>query len=394
MDCRHHLPLSLSLLISIWVLACGGDEIAGEQEPQSTPDAATISDELPSPASADVFQDSGPVSRTSTLDFDVKSRGPFGVGYRTLEHSYVPAGADKERKITLYLWYPSTSTEGEHPIHIGLFPDEHAIIDGVAAEPVGPTYPVHVYSHGHQGFAATSANLMGYFASHGWVAIAPDHVGDLLIDSSQSETIDHFLLRPQDITQALNALEELPTSDPLSRADTSAVVLSGHSRGTYSVWSAVGAAYDEAAILESRPDITDEQLALFLAGFGDSRVSCGIPMAGTYRKAWFGVEGYLAVSVPILGLTGENDGPASSQAQWNLLDGIDFSWVELSGACHQSFALGACDTLAPEQGFAIVNTYSLAFARAHVLGDSSSEVSGILSGSIPVAAEAEFQKKR
>ena len=44
-------------------------------------------------------------------------------------------------------------------------------------------------------------------------------------------------------------------------------------------------------------------------------------------------------------------------------------WLEIEGACHQTFAIGACSNLDGGEGFDIVQTYALAFARRSVLDD-------------------------
>jgi hypothetical protein len=40
-------------------------------------------------------------------------------------------------------------------------------------------------------------------------------------------------------------------------------------------------------------------------------------------------------------------------------------------ACHQTFALGGCEALPTDEGYAIVQTWGLAFARRHLLGDTT-----------------------
>ena len=80
------------------------------------------------------------------------------------------------------------------------------------------------------------------------------------------------------------------------------------------------------------------------------------------------------------------DDPDGTPESWDGLSGIERSWVEIEGGCHQAFALGACANLETDLGYHIVDTYALAFGRAHVLGDDS--VAGVLDGSETVATEA------
>ena len=395
--------------LGVFALIAGALIGCGDDDPAPVPmDAAVEADTLveadaPSTpdveASADVVDDLGEQSdpgiepTPSTLDYDLTQLGPFGVGYRTWNITYTPQGVADPREIPVHVWYPSTVSEGDHPTSRGIHADPVSVIDAEPAPPVAATYPVHVYSHGHQGFGGTSADLMRYFASHGWVVVAPDHLGDLLGDNFESEELTHYLKRPQDVSAALDALDDLAASDLLSKADTSRALLSGHSRGTYTVWGALGATYDLAAIAAAGFTPSADEKAALEAGFGDARFVAGVPMAGTYGENWFGEKGYAAVSAPVLALTGSLDGPEGAQAQFDTLGGLALTWVELAGGCHQTFALGYCDTLDPAEGFRIVNTYSLAFARKWVQNDDGETTAGILDGSAEVSKEATFNAK-
>jgi hypothetical protein len=83
--------------------------------------------------------------------------------------------------------------------------------------------------------------------------------------------------------------------------------------------------------------------------------------------------------------TNDSDGIPSS---WDSLEGIERSWVEIEGGCHQTFGLGSCETLEAETGFQIVDTYALAFGRQAVLDDTDATVQAIVEGSLEVATEA------
>ena len=64
-------------------------------------------------------------------------------------------------------------------------------------------------------------------------------------------------------------------------------------------------------------------------------------------------------------------------------DGVERTWIDLAGGCHQTFALGACGTLDVAEGYRVVNAYALAFGRAQLLDDDS--VAAILNGSEAVS---------
>ncbi|MCB9727632.1 MAG: hypothetical protein H6744_16815 [Deltaproteobacteria bacterium] len=366
---NHRTSLLAGLLVLAAPVWTGCDEGSTPARPDAVVDAT-----------ADV-----PV-RSRTLEARVDAEGPFHVGYRTWEHTYTPPGTDEPRTIRLHVWYPTEATTGDHPTYYAFFEDEDALLNAPAAPPLDATYPVHVHSHGHQGFGGTSSFLMRRFASHGWVAIAPDHTGDLLFDddlAKTANTVRHYIERPSDISAALDALDALPANDPLAAVDVSRVVMSGHSRGCYTVWANAGASFDPSA--GNLDEATESELDVFAQGFRDPRVVAAIPMAGTYSADWFGTDGYRQVLIPMLSLTGTEDNASAARFRYDTLTDAPLAWIELAGGCHQTFALGYCDTLDFELGFSIVDTYALAFARVHVLGDTDPRSLGILAGLFEVS---------
>ena len=79
--------------------------------------------------------------------------------------------------------------------------------------------------------------------------------------------------------------------------------------------------------------------------------------------------------------------------QFDQMGAIDFTWVELEGGCHQTFALGACDTLDTELGFQVVQSLALAFARITVLGDTSPRSAELLSGEEMISEIASTRRR-
>lgn len=335
------------------------------------------------------------------LGWPVDALGPFNAGWRAWDVTYTPVGGTDARTIGFNVWYPTEADVGDAVRYMDVFLDEVALGNAPAAAPVhGGTYPVMVYSHGFQGWSGTSSDLCRYFASHGWVVVAPDHTGNTLLDHTDPLATSHYLDKPQDVSRVLDELEQLPATDPLAGlADTSRVVVSGHSFGSYPTWAVLGATYDEASIDSAcsgggglpTGQCTADQRAAFLSGvLDDARIVGSVPLAGTIRRSFFGAAGHRTVRGPVLFMSGTND-PVGQQGQWDAMDAIDFTWIEVEGACHQSFATGQCDTMESAEGFAIVDTYAFAFARSLILGDTS--VSGILDGSTPVSDRVTFARK-
>ena len=341
------------------------------------------------------------------LSFPVGERGPFQAGWRGWDVTYVPEGQSSPRTVFLNLWYPTEELVGLDVEYLeGRFPDEEALGDAALAAPLaGGTFPVMVYSHGFQGWGGTSADLCRWFASHGWVVVAPDHTGNTIADHQDPLETAHYLAKPQDLRAMLDALETLPSEDPLAGlADTSQALLTGHSFGaSLATWAGIGASFDPDAVDAAcagggglpTGTCTEEQRSGFVSGeLTDERFVAAIPLAGTIRRSFFGSEGHRTARGPVLSMTGTNDGnPQNYLDQWESIDGLDFTWLSLEGACHQTFALGFCSTLDVAEGFRIVNTYALAFGRAHVLGDSSAEVLGILDGSVSISDAVTFLRK-
>jgi len=348
--------------------------------------------------------DPGPkMPEGAPLDAPVDELGPFRVGYRTFLHTYQPEGLGGPREIRINLWYPTLDTEGTPPKYLSVFKDDDVLEDATVAPPWDPAgYPVHVHSHGAWGFGGTSADLMHYFASHGWVAIAPDHAGHTLPEHTEDPLpISVRILRSMDVSASLDLLEDLPEGDPLAgKCLTEKSLLSGHSAGAQTTWSSAGAAFDMASVQAMcdggtfAAPCTPEELAIFAAGLGDDRVAAGLPMAGGVgdEPGWFGNDGYDAAQNPFMLMSGTLD-PVGAENVWERVKSLDYTWLDFEGGCHQLFALGGCSKFETFEGYALVNTYAFAFARRHVLGDTSARVTAILDGSESLSPKVHFQHK-
>lgn len=346
-------------------------------------------------AAAGPADDTGTTEAVDPLSWDVAEAGPYQVGYRTWELAYVPAAGLDERTIRINVWYPTEDTDGDTASYtVGT--DALSFEDAsLAPSAYGGSYPVHLHSHGSQGYGATSAFLARHYASHGWVFLAPDHTDNTLIDNADPRPTEFYLHRSLDLGAALDSLDADAALGGL--ADTDGVLLSGHSFGVYSTWATIGAAYDLEAIQAACDEggiggvaCHEALIPTLEAGIADSRVLAAMPMAGSASSFWFGETGIQDVTMPVMLLAGSEDDVGQAE-EWERTEGMDYTWVELEGGCHQTFALGACETLDPELGFRIVRTFGLAMGRAYVLGDSS--VTGVLSGEEPVADEVIVQSR-
>ena len=307
--------------------------------------------------------------------YPVREDGPWKVGYRTTDVTYDPPGAPAGRPIKFHVWYPTMATEGEHPTWYGLFSDPVAVIDApLAAVPWADKWPVFVHSHGHRGFAGNSAFLHRYFASHGWIVAVPDHTGNTIGESLDPRPEWMYFVRSLDLSKTIDTLEAgLPGLGlPPEKLGTDKVLLGGHSYGVFTGWASLGATFDSGAEFDAGPcaECTPEEKAAFTAGVHDPRFVAGVLMAGSISRSWFGATGHESVAVPILSMSGTAD-IVGAEEQFNTTAGIDLTWIEIEGACHQTFGLEECDTLPADEGTHYVETWALAYGRRHILGDTT-----------------------
>lgn len=396
------------LLATLALAAC--DDASPDAADAGTPDA-TARDDLGGATDDRQAVDEQPVTPprdvpppidlgSAPLDpaaWPVDRPGPYRVGYRTFRHTYTPRGSSTPRTLPMHIWYPTLVAEGAHPTYAIIFPDPNSYVDAPPAPPAHPRgYPVHVYSHGHRGFGPTSHFLMRYFASHGWISVAPDHTGNTLLDTPDPRPAALYYWRSLDVSAALDAVGNLSPGDPLAgRIDARTAVLSGHSFGTHTVWASAGATFDVDAL---RPMCTAEtscgaaELAEFERGVADPRFVAVIPMAGAISRSWFGPEGHRTVRVPVFAMSGSDD-PVGADTQFATATGVDLTWIDVRGACHQFFALGRCSMIDDALQAPIVGTYALAFARRHLLGDTGPAITSILDGTQVVHERVTYRRQ-
>ncbi len=336
-----------------------------------------------------------------SADATVEEAGPFQVGYRTFETTYAPPGTGGPRTLSINVWYPTTDPGGQSARYLGIYNDEQSFVDATLAPPLsGCRYPVLVYSHGFAAFGGSAAHQARHFASHGWVVLAPDHTLNTFLDKVRPPDWMHYV-RGLDIAATLDAAEALDPSDPLAgKLELSRVVMSGHSYGAFTTWSVAGAAFDVARIRDrcdagkSDPESCSEaSFEAYAKGVRDARVVAAIPLAGAPDDDWFGLTGPNAIRIPMMELTGSND-PRGVDAVFARTEGFPFTWLEFSGGCHETFAMGInCDTFDVPEGFRLSRAYALAFARRHLLTDASPDVTGLVEGTRSLSPLVTFRSK-
>ncbi len=346
--------------------------------------------------------DNPPDESVDPLSWAVDEAGPYPVGYTSYEVSYRPAAAEEDRTIPIHLWYPATAPTEETAVYEFIFQDDEAFVGAEAEVAVHEGgYPVLVYSHGNQGFAGSSHFVMRALASHGWLAVAPDHIGNTFTTHEDPRPLGLWLWRSGDVSAALDSLAHGGAGASLvpSAAHLDRVVMAGHSFGGYTTWATVGSEFDQGAI-QGRCDAgdypADECSEAQVEAFGerafDARIAGGIPMAGGGGEDWFGAEGLNAVSVPMFQMSGSLDAGAVA-GMWERTTGVDMRWMDVEGGCHQLYGLGACSEVPTEDGFWIGGSYARAFSRHVLLGDTSQRTVALLDGSEILDPRVTFQRR-
>lgn len=391
---------------ALHLAACGADKAKAS----ATADAGSAADSAATDAKAQQSEtagqtDTSAAAETATGPASLMGMGPLHCGHREVSIDYdLPAGFGK-RTIPLHIWYPTTVTDGPHPTFIGIFKDATAVQDAALAPPLGNGgYPLLVHSHGYRGYAGNSAPVFCYLATHGYVTLAPDHIGNLLTDTPDPMPMSVWVERPLDIRQAVKWAQNPPAGDPLAgKLDLQHVAVSGHSYGTYNVWAAAGAQYDMAALQkrckDEWPDCQPELLAAFATPMAEPLFKTAIAMAGDGSDV-FGPQGKNAVKMPLLQMNGSLD-DAGEAGLYDAVTAVDLTWVKVDGGCHQLFGLGnesvggepACAKLPSAEGFATIEPWILAWLRVKAFGETSGEAADIVSGKKVVSPRVTLKHK-
>ena len=178
------------------------------------------------------------------------------------------------------------------------------------------------------------------------------------------------------------------------------MILTGHSRGTNTVWAAIGAPFSSAYVMSEcdagRYDMTGgcpaEKLAVHGTDLSDPRIVGGVPMAGDGAPAFFGgYAGMNTVTVPVMMMSGSLN-PVGDDQVWANVTSPDMFWADFTGGCHDLFGMGTCPPADIDNAVAqpAIRTYLYAFARRHIFNDTSASVVGILAGTTTVSGIVDY----
>lgn len=364
---------------------CGDDEKDPESDALSDADATSeLGDTEPG--------DTSDASETDTEEpFDPAAygdAGPWSIGYTDRTVTYTDPVTDLERTLRVAVWYPATERSAERPLYLGI--GANVSKDPPVADLTG--VPVFVFSHGHGGFAESSAYIMEHFASHGWMVISPTHTGDTTGDVDTERENSIYYQRPLDLTTTLDFFQNLDASDPLATLGGDQILLGGHSFGGYSTFSISGAIYAiDELVTECAAgtgpgnfcmNLLPAAVELFRAGFRDERFLASIALdSGDYDLFRDGLDD---IDHPMLNMTANRPGDQLATT----LTGPDQHWVNLPRGCHNIYALLGCGAgeIDKAEGNRIARIYTFGFANRYILGDERASV--LFDGSLEISEEA------
>lgn len=179
--------------------------------------------------------------------YDPFARGPFPVGVRTEELN----DRSRQRKLPVEFWYPATDdykgqdldkkTQDNFTIFYPV--NQEAVRD--AKLQIG-NFPLIIFSHGGNAHRRQSTYLCCHLASHGYIVVSPDHLGDTIIEIGEAymkylkggSLEDLYEMernsiknRPIDITFIIDKLLVGETWVPLDSIDAEHIGITGHSFG-------------------------------------------------------------------------------------------------------------------------------------------------------------------
>jgi predicted dienelactone hydrolase len=233
-------------------------------------------------------------------------KGPFEVGTEEYE-----AQSRHGFALPVQAWFPSSDWSDDPYPYLGT-------VSGTAFEdsPADCTEsrPVVVFSHGNGGIRYQSFFLAEHLASHGYLVIAPDHVGNTFFSMAESRMAEMLLRRPQDVSDAFDwLLSEAGFTGCVDEVQGYAVV--GHSFGGYTAFASSGASIDTQATaswcaenggwLCGEVSELAEQEGEGTYALGDSRVWAGVPLAPAGYEAL--LAGLPDIEIPMAVFGGDAD---------------------------------------------------------------------------------------
>lgn len=317
---------------------------------------------------------------------DISTATQPNAGFQFLETTYTVPGTGATRTLRLNVWYATADETGTSTRFNPISQDAHSFLGASVRVPHGRA-PLLVYSHGDGAWGGANHSLSRQFVRNGWVVVAPDHTGLTLTDNTVPRPFDSAAVRAYDLQATIDFMADLPSDYPLAgHVDTARVLVAGHSLGGQSAWIMGAPAFDLDAIEAScAPSCVQAELDAYAMLEPDHRVAAIVSLDGGLAVELVADAGFAAMRVPAMLIT-PPDKPSDAEL-FARSAGVDVTWVQLAGACHNSFTgILGCGTLPLETSLPVTATYTLAFGIRHVLQSSDPALLAILSGETEVDA--------
>lgn len=318
-------------------------------------------------------------------------RADVATGYLAGEAAVDAPWLEAPRTVPTGLWYPTSATEGTAAVYLGGFPDPRSLVDAPFADPQpGCQLPLVVYSHGSQAWGGNLSPVLRHLVAQGFVAAAPDHVGNTTFDNLDPRPTSFPRTRTADVLATIDALAALPEEHPLhGRIDTSRVVVLGHSFGGQTSWLLSGPTFATAALADSCADEADgctpAELAAYDAPLDDPRIVGVIPLDGFAWEDVVAPDGWASRTVPALFLAKSSEGDSSPFERVAAASDVPITWARFEGACHETFTSNPvpCPGFDKEEGLDLTARLVTAFVARTLLDSDDPAHVAALDGSDP-----------
>jgi predicted dienelactone hydrolase len=309
--------------------------------------------------------------------------GPYAVGVK--EYLFTDETRE-ERPLPTLIYYPA---EG-HPIEGGEYfgdldnPSQFAEEDAAPLHTFGP-YPIIMFSHGSGGQKEAQKFLLEYLASHGYIAVAPDHTGNVTMANFSPDDPMVSVNRPLDIVFVLDetlALFSGSTDFLAGLGDATRIGVSGHSLGGYTALATVGANYNWSMFELECTEEQNNRACAFMANreqlessLPDPRLKALVSLAHCGATTTLGpaCAGATAITVPTLMMAGDQDAICIYEDQ--VPDCYDKSpqpiyEVLMHGGAHVGFTdMFNEGSMATARIHELIQRYATAFFGYYIKGD-------------------------
>ena len=173
--------------------------------------------------------------------------GPYAPGVTTLTWDDATG-----HRHTVEVWYPAITFDRRLPDPYPGFNVTRQGLRDADADLTGAPYPLVAFSHGLQATRLQSIFITEHLASHGYVVVAPDHVGSLILDTVRNRLVEVAMRRPSDVRAAVDRVfADAQGTGPLAGLiSDDRYAMMGHSFGAFTALALSGGTLDVDAAVD------------------------------------------------------------------------------------------------------------------------------------------------